>query len=50
MFVVLIRTVVLYLFIIAGIRLLGKHQIGELEPSELEIGRASCRERVSASV
>ena len=35
MFVVLIRTVVLYLFIIVGIRLLGKHQIGELEPSEL---------------
>ena len=35
MFVVLIRTVVLYLFIVAGIRLLGKHQIGELEPSEL---------------
>jgi len=34
-FVVLIRTVVLYLFIIVGIRLLGKHQIGELEPSEL---------------
>ncbi len=35
MFVVLIRTVLLYLFIIAGIRLLGKHQIGQLEPSEL---------------
>lgn len=35
MFVVLIRTIVLYLFIIVGIRLLGKHQIGELEPSEL---------------
>lgn len=35
MFVVLIRTVVLYLFIIVGIRLLGKHQIGQLEPSEL---------------
>ncbi len=34
-FVVLIRTAVLYLFIVAGIRLLGKHQIGELEPSEL---------------
>lgn len=34
-FVVLIRTVVLYLFIIVGIRLLGKHQIGQLEPSEL---------------
>lgn len=35
MFVVLIRTVVLYLLIVAGIRLLGKHQIGQLEPSEL---------------
>ena len=35
MFVVLIRTVVLYLLIVIGIRLLGKHQIGELEPSEL---------------
>lgn len=35
MFVVLIRTVVLYLLIVVGIRLLGKHQIGELEPSEL---------------
>ncbi len=35
MFVVLIRTVILYLLIVAGIRLLGKHQIGQLEPSEL---------------
>ena len=35
MFVVLIRTIALYLFIIVGIRLLGKHQIGQLEPSEL---------------
>ena len=35
MFVVLIRTAVLYLFITAGIRFLGKHQIGQLEPSEL---------------
>lgn len=35
MFVVLIRTVVLYLLIVVGIRLLGKHQIGQLEPSEL---------------
>ena len=35
MFVVLIRTLVLYLFIVVGIRLLGKHQIGQLEPSEL---------------
>lgn len=35
MFVVLIRTIVLYLLIVVGIRLMGKHQIGELEPSEL---------------
>ena len=35
MFVVLIRTVILYLLIIVGIRLLGKRQVGELEPSEL---------------
>ena len=35
MFVVLIRTVVLYLLIVVGIWLLGKHQIGQLEPSEL---------------
>ena len=37
MFVVLIRTVVLYLLIIVGIRLLGKRQVGELEPSELTL-------------
>ena len=35
MTVTLIRTVILYLLIILGIRLLGKHQLGELEPSEL---------------
>ena len=35
MTVTLIRTVILYLLIITGMRLLGKHQIGELEPSEL---------------
>ncbi|MEG0597819.1 MAG: DUF421 domain-containing protein [Oscillospiraceae bacterium] len=29
------RTVILYLFIIIGIRLMGKRQVGELEPSEL---------------
>ena len=37
MFVVLIRTVVLYLFIVFGIRLLGKRQVGELEPAELTL-------------
>ena len=35
MIIVLIRTVILYVVIIAGIRLMGKRQVGELEPSEL---------------
>ena len=35
MFTGLARTVILYFLIIAGIRLMGKHQVGELEPSEL---------------
>ena len=35
MIVALLRTVILYLLIIAGLRLMGKRQIGELEPSEL---------------
>ncbi len=35
MIIAVIRTVILYLLIIIGIRLLGKRQIGELEPSEL---------------
>lgn len=35
MFTVLARTVILYLIIIAGVRLMGKRQVGELEPSEL---------------
>ena len=35
MFTGLTRTIVLYLIIIAGLRLMGKRQIGELEPSEL---------------
>jgi len=29
------RTIILYLLIIAGIRVMGKRQVGELEPSEL---------------
>lgn len=29
------RTIILYLLIIAGVRLMGKRQVGELEPSEL---------------
>lgn len=35
MAIAVFRTVVLYLLIIVGIRLMGKRQIGELEPSEL---------------
>lgn len=35
MFIGLMRTTILYLLIIIGIRLMGKHQVGELEPSEL---------------
>lgn len=35
LFTGLIRTIILYLVIIAGIRLMGKRQVGELEPSEL---------------
>ena len=29
-----LRTIILYLVLIAGMRLLGKRQIGQLEPSE----------------
>ena len=29
------RTLILYILIVAGIRLMGKRQVGELEPSEL---------------
>ena len=35
MVIAFVRTIILYLFIIVGIRLMGKRQVGELEPSEL---------------
>ncbi len=35
MVITFLRTVILYLLIVVGVRLLGKRQIGELEPSEL---------------
>ena len=35
MVIAFLRTIFLYIFIIAGIRLMGKRQVGELEPSEL---------------
>lgn len=37
MFITLIRTSVLYLFVIAIMRLMGKRQIGELQPTELVV-------------
>ena len=37
MFITFIRTIIMYIFVIAVIRLMGKRQIGELEPSELVV-------------
>lgn len=37
MFVTLIRTVILYIFAIASVRIMGKRQIGELQPSDLVV-------------
>lgn len=37
MLVAVIRTIVLYLAVIAALRVMGKRQIGELEPSELVV-------------
>ncbi len=34
MVIAVVRSIVLYLIIVIGIRLLGKHQVGELEPAE----------------
>lgn len=37
MVIALARTIILYILIIAGVRLMGKRQVGELEPSELVV-------------
>ncbi len=37
MLVLVIRTLILYLLVVAAIRIMGKRQIGELQPSELVI-------------
>ncbi len=37
MFVTLIRTIILYIFAIASVRIMGKRQIGELQPSDLVV-------------
>lgn len=37
MFVLVIRTFILYILVIASVRIMGKRQIGELQPSELVV-------------
>lgn len=37
MVIAFIRTLILYILIITGVRLMGKRQVGELEPSELVV-------------
>lgn len=37
MFITFIRTIIMYFFMILSLRMLGKRQIGELEPSELVV-------------
>ena len=37
MYASIVRTVFLYLLIVAGLRIMGKRQIGELQPSELVV-------------
>lgn len=37
MFITFIRTIIMYFFVVLTLRLLGKRQIGELEPSELVV-------------
>lgn len=37
MYITIVRTVLLYLLIIFGVRIMGKRQIGELQPSELVV-------------
>ncbi len=37
MVIAFVRTVILYIFVIVAIRLMGKRQIGELQPSELVV-------------
>ena len=37
MITTIIRTVILYIFVTVGIRLMGKRQIGDMQPNELVI-------------
>ena len=37
MLVVIVRTLILYLLVVASVRIMGKRQIGEMQPSELVV-------------
>jgi len=37
MTIIFIRTIVLYAFVVGGMRIMGKRQIGEMQPSELVV-------------
>ncbi|MEG2380171.1 MAG: DUF421 domain-containing protein, partial [Oscillospiraceae bacterium] len=37
MIITVIRTIIMYAFVVLALRLMGKRQIGELEPSELVV-------------
>ena len=37
MFIYFIRTILLYIFVVLGLRLMGKRQIGEMEPAEFVV-------------
>ena len=37
MLIIFIRTIFLYIFVVAALRVMGKRQIGQLQPSELVI-------------
>ena len=42
----LLRPVIVYLVLVVLLRIFGKRELAQLNPFDLEIGRASCRERV----
>ena len=37
MIITITRTIILYIFVTLGIRLMGKRQIGEMQPNELVV-------------
>ena len=37
MTIILIRSIIIYIFVVAAVRIMGKRQVGELKPHELVI-------------